>query len=194
MKTIRTICVFCGSKTGADPAHEATAKRLGALMAERGIGLVYGGGRIGLMGIVADAVADGGGKVTGVIPEFLMKLEVGNGKVGELIVTDSMHTRKQRMFELSDAMVALPGGLGTLDETFEIITWKQLQQHAKPVVLINVNGYWNPFAALVEATIDGGFAHPKIRDLYTMVADADAVFDALADAPEPDVEVLTSHL
>ncbi len=194
MKTIRTICVFCGSKTGADPAHEATAKRLGALMAERGIGLVYGGGRIGLMGIVADAVADGGGKVTGVIPEFLMKLEVGNGKVGELIVTDSMHTRKQRMFELSDAMVALPGGLGTLDETFEIITWKQLQQHAKPVVLINVNGYWDPFAALVDATIAGGFAHPKIRELFTMVADADAVFDALADAPEPDIEVLTSHL
>jgi hypothetical protein len=105
-----------------------------------------------------------------------------------------MHSRKQRMFELSDAMVALPGGLGTLDETFEIITWKQLQQHTKPIVLINVSGYWDPFAALVEATIVGGFAHPKIRDLYTMVGDADAVFAALAAAPEPDVEVLTSHL
>lgn len=194
MKTVRSICVFCGSKSGADPAHRATAERLGGLMAERGVGLVYGGGRIGLMGIVADAVAAGGGRVTGVIPEFLMKLEVGNEKTGELIVTDSMHSRKQRMFELSDAIVALPGGLGTLDETFEIITWKQLQQHAKPVVLINVNGYWDPFAALIEATISGGFAHPKIRELYTMVADADAVFAALADAPEPDVEVLTSHL
>jgi len=194
MKTIRSICVFCGSKTGADPAHEETAKRLGALMAERGIGLVYGGGCIGLMGIIADAVAGGGGTVTGVIPEFLMKLDVGNSEVGELIVTDSMHSRKQRMFELSDAMVALPGGLGTLDETFEIITWKQLQQHTKPIVLINVSGYWDPFAALVEATIVGGFAHPKIRDLYTMVGDADAVFAALAAAPEPDVEVLTSHL
>jgi len=194
MKTIRSICVFCGSKTGADPAHEETAKRLGALMAERGIGLVYGGGCIGLMGIIADAVAGGGGTVTGVIPEFLMKLDVGNSEVGELIVTDSMHSRKQRMFELSDAMVALPGGLGTLDETFEIITWKQLQQHTKPIVLINVSGYWDPFAALVGATIVGGFAHPKIRDLYTMVGDADAVFAALAAAPEPDVEVLTSHL
>ncbi|MDD9877159.1 MAG: TIGR00730 family Rossman fold protein, partial [Magnetovibrio sp.] len=106
MAEIKSLCVFCGSKVGDDPAHEKLARRLGEMMAERGVDLVYGGGRIGLMGVVADAVFQGGGKVTGVIPEFLMHLEVGNEKVGELIVTDSMHTRKAKMFEMSDALVA----------------------------------------------------------------------------------------
>ena len=193
MNDFNSLCVFCGSKVGANPAFEAEARRLGTLMAERGIRLVYGGGRVGLMGVVADAVYQAGGEVIGVIPEFLMHLEVGNEKVGELIVTDSMHTRKAKMFELSDAAIALPGGIGTLDETIEVMTWKQLRQHGKPIILIDVEGYWKPFLDLLDAVIDGDFAHPKIRELISTAPDADGVFEALANAPEPDQEVLTSH-
>jgi hypothetical protein len=163
-------------------------------MAERGITLVYGGGRIGLMGALADAVLAGGGKVIGVIPEFLKDMEVGNDAVSEQIVTDSMHQRKTRMFELSDGFVVLPGGLGTLDETLEIITWKQLQLHSKPIVLLNSGGYWSVFEDLVRRAIDGDFAHPAVEELYTLVDGVDDVFAALAAQPEPKEEVLTSHL
>jgi uncharacterized protein (TIGR00730 family) len=194
MKDISSLCVFCGSKAGDDPAHAATAKQLGQTMAERDIRLVYGGGRIGLMGIVAQAVYEGGGLVTGVIPDFLMRLEVGNDAIGELIITESMHTRKAKMFELSDAAIILPGGLGTLDEAFEIITWKQLRQHDRPIVLVDVNGYWAPFTGLVESIIGGGFAHEKVMDLFTVVDGVEGIFPALANAPEPDQIVLTSHL
>jgi hypothetical protein len=194
MTEISSLCVFCGSKTGTDPAHAAAARRLGELMAERGVTLVYGGGRIGLMGIVADAILEGGGRVIGVIPEFLKDLEVGNDDVSEQIVTNSMHERKTRMFELSDGFVVLPGGLGTLDETLEIVTWKQLQLHSKPVVVLNSGGYWSALADLVQATIDGGFAHPAVEELFTLVDGADDVFEALDAQPEPKEVVLTSHL
>jgi len=163
-------------------------------MAERKITLVYGGGRIGLMGIVADAILAGGGKVIGIIPDFLKELEVGHDTVTEQIVTNSMHERKHRMFELSDGFVVLPGGLGTLDETLEIMTWKQLRLHSKPIVVLNIGGYWSALAELVRATIDGGFAHPAVSELYTMVDSADDVFSALVNQPEPKEEVLTSHL
>ena len=194
MTEISSLCVFCGSKTGTDPAHAAAARRLGELMAERGETLVYGGGRIGLMGIVADAILEGGGRAIGVIPEFLKDLEVGNDDVSEQIVTNSMHERKTRMFELSDGFVVLPGGLGTLDETLEIVTWKQLQLHSKPVVVLNSGGYWSALADLVQATIDGGFAHPAVEELFTLVDGADDVFEALDAQPEPKEVVLTSHL
>jgi len=163
-------------------------------MADRRIKLIYGGGRIGLMGIVAEAVAAAGGQVTGVIPDFLMHLEVGNTQAGELIITESMHTRKAKMFELADAMIVMPGGLGTLDETFEIITWKQLRQHDKPIVLVNINDYWAPLVGLVERIIAGGFAHQKVAELFTVVDNVDDIFEALENAPEPDPLVLTSHL
>ena len=194
MTKISSLCVFCGSKKGADPAHEAAARRLGEQMAERGIRLVYGGGSIGLMGVLSDAVLKGGGEVVGVIPEFLKDLEVGNDGVTEQIVTASMHERKTRMFELSDGFVVLPGGLGTLDEMLEIITWKQLQIHAKPVVILNSGGYWSAFEALVRQTIEGGFAHPAVAELYTVVDRPEDVFPALKAQPEPKIEVLTSHL
>ncbi|MEK9752861.1 MAG: TIGR00730 family Rossman fold protein [Rhodospirillaceae bacterium] len=194
MKKISSLCVFCGSRMGDDPAHATAARALGEEMAKRRIRLVYGGGRIGLMGIVAEAVSDAGGQVTGVIPDFLMHLEVGNTQAGELIITESMHTRKAKMFELSDAMIVMPGGLGTLDEAFEIITWKQLRQHDKPIVLVDINGYWKSFQDLVDSIVAGGFAHPKISELYTVVDNVDAIFPALANAPEPDPRVLTSHL
>ena len=194
MTKISSLCVFCGSKTGEGPAFEAAARRLGEQMAERGIRLVYGGGRIGLMGVVADAVLAGGGEAIGVIPEFLKGLEVGNDAVTEQIVTGSMHERKTRMFELSDGFVVLPGGLGTLDETLEIITWKQLRIHSKPVVVLNTDGYWSVLEDLVQRTVDGGFAHSAVTELFTMVDDPEAVFQALAAQPEPKEEVLTSHL
>lgn len=194
MATFQSLCVFCGSKVGTNPAYEAEARRFGALMSEQDIRLVYGGGRIGLMGAVADAVAAGGGDVVGIIPDFLLRLEVGNDKAGDLIVTDSMHTRKAKMFEMSDAAVVLPGGIGTMDETLEVMTWKQLRQHDKPIVVMNIDGYWDSYLALIDSIIEGGFAHPKIRDLISVVERADDVFDALANAPEPDQEVLTSHL
>lgn len=194
MTEITSLCVFCGSKMGGDPAYEAAARTLGAEMASRGVRLVYGGGGIGLMGVLAETVLSGGGQVTGVIPEFLMAYEVGDPGVTELVMTESMHERKARMFEISDAVVVMPGGLGTLDETFEIITWKQLQQHAKPVVVLNAGGYWDPLDAMVDSIIANGFAHPKVKDLYTVVDTPEQVFDALASAPEPDVVVLTDHL
>jgi hypothetical protein len=179
---------------GNDPAWGREAERLGRLLAEQGIRLVYGGGRIGLMGVVAQAVMRHGGQVTGVIPDFLMKLEVGHTGVTDLVVVDSMHERKRRMFELSDGFVVLPGGLGTLDETFEIVTWKQLRQHSKPVVILTTGGYWTPFADLVRAIVAGGFAHPAINDLFSLVESADDVVPALKAAPEVTEEVLTSHL
>ena len=194
MSDFRSICVFCGSKVGVKPAFEREARRLGDLIALRGMRLVYGGGRIGLMGVIADAVVDRGGDVVGIIPEFLMQLEVGNEKVGELIVTDSMHSRKAKMFQMSDAVVILPGGIGTMDEAIEIMTWKQLQQHRKPIVIVNVDGYWDSFISLIESVVSGGFAHPKIRDLISIVKTADEVFEAIAKAPMPVKEVLTSHL
>jgi len=194
MENASSLCVFCGSKFGEQPAFRAAAAELGRLMAERGVGLVYGGGRIGLMGVVAEAVLAGGGQVTGIIPEFLQRLEVGNDDVQELIVTDSMHSRKRRMFERSDAFVALPGGLGTFDETIEILTWKQLRLHDKPIVLINTEGYWDTFRQLVIQAIGNGFAHPAVSELFTIVDDPAGVFDAIAAAPEPKEETLTSHL
>ncbi len=163
-------------------------------MAERGVRLVYGGGRIGLMGVLAETVLARGGEVIGVIPDFLMQYEVENRNVTELIVVGSMHERKRRMFEMSDGFVVLPGGLGTLDETLEITTWKQLQLHAKPVVMVDVGGYWEPLKALVNGIVAGGFAHPAITELFTVVDGVDDVFAALDDAPEPKEVVLTSHL
>jgi uncharacterized protein (TIGR00730 family) len=194
MTKIASLCVFCGSKVGADPLFRQAAARLGRLMAERGIRLVYGGGRIGLMGVLAESVLGHGGLVTGVIPSFLEDLEVENRDVTELVVTDSMHERKQRMFELSDGFVALPGGLGTLDETIEIVTWKQLQLHQKPIVVVNVGGYWEPLERLVAAAVRAGFAHPAVAQLFTVVDAVDDVFQALESAPQPKREVLTSHL
>jgi uncharacterized protein (TIGR00730 family) len=194
MTKIKSLCVFCGSKMGANPHYQAAAERLGTLMAERGIRLVYGGGNIGLMGVIASAVMNAGGEVTGVIPDFLMKFEVGKSNVNELIVVNSMHERKRKMFELSDGVVVLPGGLGTLDETFEVITWKQLRQHDKPIVVVSVDNYWAPLETLVQSSIDQDFAHPAIAELYTVVSTAEAVFPALESAPEPNEAVLTSHL
>lgn len=194
MSRIQAISVFCGSKTGKDPAFREAAIRLGVGMANRGRKLVYGGGSIGMMGILADAVLAAGGEVIGVIPDFLVRHEVGHQRITEVVITGSMHDRKRRMFELADGFVVLPGGLGTLDEAIEILTWKQLQLHDRPIVLLDINGYWQPLLMLVRSVIDQDFAHPAIADLFTVVSEPDAVFGALDRAPAVTSEVLTSHL
>lgn len=194
MTAIVSLCVFCGSKVGDDPAFETAARRLGNVLAERGVRLVYGGGGIGLMGVLADAVLAAGGAVSGVIPEFLVAYEVGHAGLDQLMVTPSMHERKRRMFEMADGFVVLPGGLGTLDEAFEIITWKQLRLHAKPIVILDVGGYWRSFEALIANAVEHDFAHASVADLFTVVGSVEAVFTALNDAPEPRPEVFTDHL
>ncbi len=169
MPQIRAVVVFCGAQPGHLPAYREAARALGTGLAAAGIRLIYGGGQVGLMGAVADAVLAAGGAVTGVIPDFLTHREVAHPGASDMIITDSMHTRKRRMFELADAFVTLPGGLGTLDETFEIITWRQLGLHDKPVLLCDIVGSARPLVAAMEATIEEGFARPDIRDLYEVV-------------------------
>jgi uncharacterized protein (TIGR00730 family) len=185
MARINTLCVYCGSSPGHDPRHAAAAAALGAMLAREGITLVYGGGRVGLMGVVADAILAAGGKAIGVIPTMLKTVELAHAGLTELIAVDTMHARKHRMFEISDAFAILPGGLGTLDEAFEIITWRQLGLHDKPILLIDSAGYWRPFRALMEHVIAGGFARPWTADLVTVVEDVAGIPAALAAAPAP---------
>ncbi len=178
----RAVCVYCGSRSGGNPAWQAAAVELGAGLAARGIDLVYGGGNIGLMRATADAAMASGGRVIGVIPRDLEAREQGHRAVSELHVVESMHERKLLMAKLSDAFVALPGGLGTLDETFEILTWRQLRFHDKPIVLADIAGYWQPLLDLVEAQIACGFVDPAHRALMTVVRSTDGIFAALEGA------------
>jgi uncharacterized protein (TIGR00730 family) len=159
MAELKSICVYCGSNPGTDPDFASTAKALGVAMAKAGIRLVYGGGSVGLMGIVARSVLAADGGVTGIIPQFLKEKELMLKEVDELIVTADMHERKRIMFERADAFVALPGGLGTLEEVVEIATWAQLERHAKPVLMVNIGGFWDPLIALFRRMTDDGFLH-----------------------------------
>ena len=161
---MNTICVYCGSNAGNNPAYAAQAKALGARLAAEGIALVYGGGNVGLMGIVADAVLANGGDVIGVIPQQLVDWEVAHRGVTRLEVVDSMHTRKARMFELSDGFVALPGGFGTLDEMFEMLTWRQLGLGKKPCAFLDVNGFWTPLMAMLDTMVRERFLHAEQRN------------------------------
>ena len=168
---INTVCVFCGASTGMNLAYERAARDLGTLISEQGLRLVFGAGKMGMMGLVADAVISGGGEAIGVIPTFLKDRELAHDNLTELHVVDSMHERKQLMFNLSDAFIILPGGLGTLDEAIEIITWAQLSRHKKPIIMIDTEGYWEPFHKLIENISKNGFAHGPITDHYTTVGD-----------------------
>jgi uncharacterized protein (TIGR00730 family) len=187
MTAIRSVCVYCGSHVGRNSRHREAAVELGRLLAQHGIRLVYGGGRIGLMGEVADAVIAGGGKVVGIIPEMLETKEVGHRGISELRVVTSMHERKNLMFEMADGFVILPGGLGTLDETFEMLTWRQLRLHDKPIILVNVDGYWQPFLKLVDHVISEGFARPDSLALFTVVGAVDEIIPALERQPKPAI-------
>jgi uncharacterized protein (TIGR00730 family) len=185
MAKLDSLCVYCASSDLVETRFKDAAARMGRILAERGVRLVFGGGHVGLMGVAADAALAHGGQVIGIIPEHLTRYEVAHQGATRLIVTDSMHSRKAQMFELSDAFAILPGGLGTLDETLEIITWKQIRLHDKPIVIVNVDGYWDPLIELIEHVIAHRFARESTRDLYTVVDSVDDVFPAIAAAPEP---------
>jgi hypothetical protein len=168
MTAIRSICVFCGSSFGDRETYRKAAEDMGRMVAERGLELVYGGGHVGLMGIVADGALNAGGQVTGIIPVHLRRAEV-----------DTMFARKAEMIRLADAFVSLPGGIGTIDEAIEVITLRQLGQHNKPSLFVDIDGYWAGFAGLLDHVIDHHFARSSIRDLYAIVPDVPGVFDAL---------------
>src|SRR5215468_10259865 len=185
MAAIGSVCVYCGSSVGANPRHAEAARALGRGLAEGGLRLIYGGGRVGLMGVVADAVLAAGGQAIGVIPEHLEAKEVGHRGVTELRVVGSMHERKTVMFELADAFVILPGGFGTLDEAFEMLTWRQLHLHDKPILFLNIDGYWTPFAKLVDHFIAEGFARESSRLLFAMVGAVEDIIPALRRQPAP---------
>ena len=172
---MKRLCVFCGSRAGVRPAYRAAAEALGALLAERGIELVYGGGNVGLMGIVADACLAAGGRVVGVIPRALLEWEVGHEGLTRLEVVDSMHTRKARMAELADGFIAMPGGFGTFEEFCEILTWGQLGFHQKPMGLLNVNGFYDPLLAMFDRAVADGF----LREQNRAMALADTGIDSL---------------
>jgi uncharacterized protein (TIGR00730 family) len=177
---MKRICVFCGSSTGSRAIYHDAAHSLGRALHKRGIGLVYGGGNVGLMGVVADAVMESGGNVVGIIPEALVKRELAHRTVTELIVVRSMHERKAKMAELSDAFIALPGGYGTFEEFCEIITWAQLGMHRKPCAILNVEGYYDPLLALFDRGVDEGFIYPANRRLVIQETDPGRLLDLMA--------------
>ncbi len=179
---LKNICVYCGSGSGSDPAYAHTAKSLGKELAATGIGLVYGGGGLGLMGEVARSTRDHGGRVTGIIPTFLSELEHMIRDVDELIITDNMHERKQLMFEKSDAFVALPGGIGTLEELVEQLTWSQLGQHKKPVIIANIKDYWTPFLELIAHMKKQEFIRDGLDVRFQIVQKASEILPAIISA------------
>jgi uncharacterized protein (TIGR00730 family) len=189
MAAIGSVCVYCGSSTGASPRYREVARALGRALAAHDIRLVFGGGGVGLMREVADAVMAAGGQVTGVIPELLEKREKGHRGITELRVVASMHERKNLMFELSDAFVILPGGFGTLDEAFEMLTWRQLDMHDKPILFLNMDGYWDPLNGVVDHFIREGFLAESGRRLFAMVTRVEDVIPTLIR--EPSVAVAT---
>jgi uncharacterized protein (TIGR00730 family) len=185
---IRSLCVYCGSNDGSDPAFAAATRELARRLAERRVRVVYGGGAVGLMGSLADAALAAGGTVIGVIPQALMDREVGHRGLTELRVVGSMHERKALMAELSDAFVALPGGIGTLEELIEAYTWSQLGIHAKPLGVLNVNGYYDALAAFLDHAVRSRFLRPEHRAVLAVESDVDALLDRLDTAVMPVVD------
>lgn len=182
---MKRICVYCGSRSGHDGAYIEAARALADALSERGLGLVYGGASIGMMGAVADGVLARGGEVIGVIPQALMHKEVAHADLDELVVTEGMHERKQTMVRRSDGFIALPGGLGTLEELFEILTWAQLRFHAKPCGLLNVNGYFDHLVAFLDSAVEQGFINPEHRAMLRVAETPAMLLDALGfPAPE----------
>lgn len=188
---IKSICVYCGSNSGKDPAFLTIADRLGEVMALRGIQLVYGGGQVGLMGRISDATLAAGGRVVGVIPEFLALKEIAHMELSELHVVRSMHARKAKMVRLSQAFIAMPGGIGTMEELFEIWTWAQLGQHRHPVGLLNVNGYFDDLVAFLDRMTDQGFLAPQHRGALIVSDRVTTLLDAFEqyEAPPADVRI-----
>jgi uncharacterized protein (TIGR00730 family) len=182
---VRSVCVYCGSNAGADPAYAEAARQLGQRLAEDHVGLVYGGGSLGLMGELARSVLQHGGRVTGIIPGFLSERERMLREVDELIVVDDMHQRKKLMFDKSDAFVALPGGIGTLEELVEQLTWAQLGRHAKPIVLVDVEGFWKPFIELIGHMKGQSFIRPNMDVSFRKVSTVEEVLPTIYAAAQP---------
>ncbi|WP_373235672.1 LOG family protein [Cohaesibacter celericrescens] len=182
MAILKKICVYCGSGRGNDPAYSEAARLLGRDMANQGIDLVYGGGSVGLMGITAKSVLDNGGKVTGIIPGFLQEREVMLDAVQELIVTEDMHERKRKMFESAQAFIALPGGIGTLEELVEMLTWAQLGRHKKPVLLANINGFWDPLMRLLDHMREEEFIRSGMEVSFLSTSKPEEMVSLLIDA------------
>jgi uncharacterized protein (TIGR00730 family) len=185
---MRRLCVFCGSNVGGRPEYAAGAREFAAAAARRGLGLVYGGGNIGLMGVVADAALEAGGEVIGVIPSALQAKELAHAGLTELHVVRSMHERKALMADLSNGFAALPGGFGTLEELFEILTWAQLGIHAKPVGLLDTAGFFQPLLALLDHQVEERFLKPRHRALVHVAADPERLLDMLLKAPPAPAE------
>jgi uncharacterized protein (TIGR00730 family) len=183
MNQIRSLCVYCGSSDRVDQRYRDAARELGAALAGAGIELVYGGGHRGLMGVIADATLAGGGRVVGIIPAVLRDAEHAHQGVSELVVVDTMHDRKRLMAERADAFAVLPGGIGTLDETFEIVSWRQLRLHDKPIFLVDIGGYWQPLRGLLDHIVGAGFAASLIPRLAEIVPDVGSLLAALARTP-----------
>jgi hypothetical protein len=184
---MRRITVFCGSSVGENPGYADAARHLGRLLVERGIGLVYGGGQVGLMGVIAEAVLRAGGEAIGVIPHGLAVREVAHEGLTRLHIVDSMHERKAMMADLSDAFIALPGGFGTYEEFFEAVTWTQLGVHRKPCGLLNVNGFYDPIVQFLDRAVGEGFVKPEHRAAVLVSPSAEELVDALATVQLPEV-------
>jgi uncharacterized protein (TIGR00730 family) len=177
---VNRLCVFAGSSSGADPAYRQAAAALGRVLAERRVAVVYGGGSVGLMGALADAVLEAGGEVIGVIPQRLVDREIAHEGLSELRIVATMHERQALMSELSEAALALPGGMGTLEEVFELVTWSQLGIHHKPCGLLNVRGYFDPLAALLDHAVDNGFVKPEHREILIIEEDPATLLERVA--------------
>lgn len=194
MVPIASVCVYCGARFGDDPIYKEAAETLGRELAARELELIFGGGNIGLMGALSDAAREAGGKVTGIIPRDLKRREIGGESEDHLVVVENMHERKMMMARMSDAFVVLPGGLGTLDETFEIVTWRQLGFHDKPIVIADIGGYWTPMRTTIESIVGHGFADPVDGVLLEWVEDIPGVFAALDRASPPSTPLDTRSL
>ncbi len=185
MPSIRALCIYCGSSGTVAAPYRQAASELGARLAAAGIDIVFGGGRVGLMGLLADAALANGGRVTGIIPARLRDAELAHAGVSELVVVASMHERKRLMAERADGFAILPGGIGTLDEMFEMLSWKQLGLHDKPIFLVDVAGYWAKLRTLLDHIVECGFARPETARLLRVVPSVAALMPALAEAPAP---------
>jgi hypothetical protein len=191
---IQNVCVYCGSSSKVDDTYKQAATKMGQLIAGEGWGVVYGGGRVGLMGLVADAALESGGQVVGIIPEHIQEREVEHNELTELHVVDTMHVRKQMMVDQSQAFVILAGGLGTLDELFELLTWKQLGLHDKPIVIVNINGYWTKMLDAVKHIAGEGFMRQEDLDLFIVVDQVEDVPSAIKNAPTEKFDPTTKWI
>ena len=194
MTEITNVCVYCGSSSNVDDGFKQAATTLGELIAKEGWGVVYGGGRVGLMGLVADSALNAGGNVIGIIPEHIEEREVQHEELTELHVVDTMHVRKQMMVDRSQAFVIIAGGLGTLDELFELLTWKQLGLHDKPIVIVNIKGYWDKMLASLQNIADEGFMRQEDLTMFIVVDDVSEVPEVLKNAPSEKFDPTTKWI